>query len=299
MNVINPIEVTDSVLTSSNIPEDDAPAWESSTSYSTGAEVLYEHSVYRSLVDSNQGNIPTADNQVSPVNWLRVSASNRWAMFSDQINDQSEFADEIDVSFLPGSVVNAIAFFNLDAAEIQVTMTDPVDGVVYDRTFSLVDAGTINTWYGWYFDPLTTARSLAALDLPPYRNATLRAVIRKDGGTAKCGRVTFGAQQNLGITNLNSGIGILDYSRKERDQFGEPVIVKRNFAKRANYLVSVETQYVDSVQNTLSDLRTVPLTWIGDPNFPSTIIFGYYKDFDIVLTAHSVSTMNLEIEGLT
>jgi len=303
MNIIRPVTITDAVLTSSNVPEADAAEFILGTSYALDAEVMVTtdgvHSIYISLQASNQGNQPEDDDLVTPIFWARKSATNRWAMFSDQINDRTEMADEIVVVFDAAALVDGMAFFNVDATQITIVMDDPVDGVVYDKTFDLIDNSGVADWFAWYFEPIRIQDTLGALDLPPYSNATITVTITNTGEVAKCGVVTFGSQRQLGITDHGTGIGIVDYSRKERDTFGNPVVIQRSFAKRANYVVTANTGYVGSIQQTLSELRTTNLAWIGSVNFPSTIIFGYYKDFDVILSNPSTSKLSLEIEGLT
>ena len=303
MIIIRPVEITDTVLTFSDVPENDEAEWLVGTSYNEGDRVMRTvagtHSVYISLQNGNIGNVPEDDSLTSPVYWARESATNRWAMFSNQISDQTEQADEINVTLTPAALVNAISFFNLDAAEVQIIVDDPVDGVVYDQTFDLVDDSGVNDWYAWYFEPIVRQRTLAVLGLPPYSNADIDVVVRQTGGIARCGLVSFGAQRRLGDTDYGSGIGIVDYSRKERDTFGNPVIVERNFSNRVDYTVTIETRYAGAVRNTLSDYRTTPMTFIGSENFPSTVVFGYYRDFNVVLSNPTKSLLSLEVEGLT
>jgi hypothetical protein len=303
MIIIRPVEITDAVLAVTDVPEADAPEWIFSNVYAIDTEVMRTvagtHSVYVSLEAGNTENYPEDDDPVTPVHWARVRATNRWAMFSDQINDQTTQADEINVTLTPAALVNAMAFFNLDAATIHIVMDDPVEGVVYDETYSLVDASGVNDWYAWYFEPIVRQKTLAVLDLPPFITADILVTIEDTGDTAECGLVTMGAQRKLGDTDYGTGVGVVDYSRKDRDTFGNPVITPRNFTKRSDYSVTVDTAFVDAVQNTLAELRTVPATWIGSVNFPSTIIYGYYRDFNIVLSNPTKSLMTIDVEGLT
>lgn len=303
MIIIRPVQITDAVLTASDVPETDQPEWAIGTTYAEGDLVMRTtpgtHSVYVSLQGSNLGNAPEDDSLTEPVYWARVSATNRWAMFSNQISDQTMQAEEINVSLTPAALVNAISFFNLDASEVQIVVDDPVDGVVYDETVSLVDDSGVNDWYAWYFEPISKQRTLALLDLPPYVSADINVTIRQPGDDAKCGLVSIGAQRRLGETDYGSGIGIVDYSRKERDTFGNPVIVERNFSNRVDYSVTIETRYAGAVRNTLSDYRTTPMTFIGSVNFPSTVVFGYYRDFNVVLSNPTKSLLTIEVEGLT
>jgi hypothetical protein len=46
MRVIKSVVTTDAILTSSNIPEDEHPAWVSGTSYTALGKVIYEHKSY-------------------------------------------------------------------------------------------------------------------------------------------------------------------------------------------------------------------------------------------------------------
>ena len=303
MNIISPVQVTDAVLTSSDVPENDAPEFDIGTTYALNDKVMVTtagvHSVYVSLIASNTGNQPEDDDPVNPQYWARVSATNRWAMFSDQISDRTEQAAEINVSLSPGALVNALSFFSLDAVEVTVVMTDPSEGEVYSRTFELVDASGVNTWYDWYFEPIVRQSDLAVLDLPPYPSADIDVTISNPSGVAKLGLFDMGVNRRLGDADFGTSVGIQDYSRKERDTFGNPVVVRRNFSKRADFTVTVDTNYVSEVQRILAANRTTPITWIGSTEYGATIVYGYYRDFNIILSNYSKSLLNVEVEGLT
>ena len=299
MIIIRPVTINDSVLTSSDVPETDHAEWLIGSAYTAGNTIQVTddliHSVYEAL-GATTGDYPP-DN---PDKWLRISATNTWAMFSDQISDATEKAVLIDVTLTPAAVVNAISFFGLDGTDVVVEMDDPIDGIVYSNTIELTDATeSINNWWSYYFEPVTRQSDLVLLDLPPYSDADINITVNNASGTAKCGLVSIGAQQVLGVANHGTGVGIIDYSRKELDSFGRPVVTQRNFSKRASYDVSIPTDQVSSVQSTLALLRTTSMTWIGDPNNASTIVYGYYRDFDIVIATPTLSSSSIEVEGLT
>lgn len=303
MIILRPVTVTDAILTATDVPEADEAEFLIGTTYALGDLVMVTttgvHSVFQSLVGGNIGNQPELDDPIAPVNWARVSATNRWAMFSDQINDQTEQATSIEVELTPAALVNGMSFFGLDAATLQIVMDDPVDGIVFDETFTLVDDSGVNDWYAWYFEPIIRQDTLAVLSLPPFVSAVITVTVSAPGGTAKIGLLTMGAQRKLGDTDHSTSTGIVDYSRKDRDTFGNPVVTPRNFTNRANYSVTVDTGFAGAVQKTLADFRTVPMTYIGSVDFPSTIIYGFFRDFDIVLSNPTKSLLNIDVEGLT
>lgn len=161
MKVIQPVTVTPAMLTSSNITEPDAdyPAWNVATAYAVGAKGGYNHRNWLAAV-ANTGKQP--DIPTSPATWTDQGANNRWRMFDDVIGSQSTRAGNITVTVQPNKVVNSVALFNLSGLTARVTMTDPLEGVVYDRTVQLTDAGVTN-WsseeYKSVVLPLTTSRA--------------------------------------------------------------------------------------------------------------------------------------------
>jgi hypothetical protein len=75
--------------------------------------------------------------------------------------------------------------------------------------------------------------------------------------------------------------------------------VQRAFAKRANFDLILEKYETDQLQNFLSDIRATNVLWIGTDEYESTTVFGFYKNFDILISYPERSDCSLEIEGLT
>ena len=53
------------------------------------------------------------------------------------------------------------------------------------------------------------------------------------------------------------------------------------------------------VQNILASYRTTLLVWVGDEDIPALIVYGFYKDFNILISYIDYSICSLDIEGLT
>ena len=110
----------------------------------------------------------------------------------------------------------------------------------------------------------------------------------------------IGRQRSFGVgIQYGARVGIQDYSRKEKNDFGDTVLVQRAFAKRANFDMQVAKAEVDSLQNFLSDVRAKPCLWIGSADYESTTVFGFYKNFDILISYPTFADCSLELEGLT
>lgn len=298
LQVIPPITITGSKLVSSNVPETDYPAWVAENTNNIGDRVILTstHRIYESLQSSNTGKQPN----LYPDYWLDIGPTNRWGMFDISNSSATVKATSIVVVIDPGQVVNSIALIGIDAATVRVRMIDSIDGVIYDKTYNLNDNGSINDWWEYFFTETSRKDSLIITDMPSYGSANIEITISKTTGNVSCATCVVGSVKNIGEgIELGASIGIQDYSRKEVDQFGNYTLVKRNFAKKAKFSMPILNTQIDSVQRLLSSLRATPCVWIGSTDYECTQIFGFYKDFDIIISYHVVSDCNLEIEGLT
>lgn len=302
MKIIRPLDVVDAVLTSSNVTENDgsAGAWSVITAYTVGQTVRYVianvHQVYECLVN-NTGVTPGTDD----TKWLLVGATNRWKMFDESVQSQTTNSNSIAVTLTPASTdrVDSVVLLNLSAASVQITVTDPVDGLVYDETVSLVSDSGITDWWAYFFEPIIRVTDLAQTDLPPYSGAAIAITITDTGATAACGECVLGLSREIGGLQNRARVGIQDYSVKQQDDFGNYTILERAFANRASFVVWVESGFVDALKNLLSGYRATPVVYVGSDSYASTIIYGFYKDFNLEIAYDKVSICSLELEGLT
>ena len=300
MQIIRPVTVTNTVLSSSTVPENDYAAWASGTTYATGNKVILvsTHSVYESLISSNTGNNPATDDGTK---WLKLGATNRWKAFDQKIADQVVQANSINYVFIPNSNVTSIAFFNLAGTSVNVTVTDPTAGEVYNSTISLIDNENVIDWFTYFFDPAVQQDTATFFDMPPYFGAEISVTISTAAGEdAKVGQIVFGALTSLGVTTYGTSISIEDFSRKETDAFGNFIVVQRAFSQLADFDVQFETTDARRIQRTLSELRATPAVYVGsiDPAYGTTL-YGFYRRFDLTLETPSLSFGSIEVEGLT
>lgn len=296
MRIIRPVEITPAILTTSSVPETDYAAWSAATAYAVGALVMYNHRNYEALV-AHTGANPETDTS-SPAKWLDLGANNRWRMFDDKVGSLTEQTGSIAVTLTPGAVINSLALFNLLGRSLSVTLTDATEGIVYQRSLSLVDAGAAD-WYDWFFSPIGRQTDAVLTDIPAYGTAALSVTVDNASDTAACGHLVIGRQADIGVALYGTSVGITDYSRKETDAFGNALVVERAFSKRAEFDVAVDTPQISRVQRLLAAIRSRPVVWIGAQGYESTVLFGYYRDFQISISGPTVSDATITVEGLT
>jgi hypothetical protein len=300
LSFIPPIEITPARLTATNIPMPDTAVgeveWVVGTTYALGARVIVsaDLTLYESLQAGNVGKAPATN----PTWWVKVSAANRYRMFDTINSSQSTRAGLIDVTVTPSSVVNSLALLNIAAQSVRVRMTDPVDGVVYDQTFVLQAPPLLANWWNYFFDPITNKTDFF-VSLPSYGSASIRVEI-VNAATAACGAMLIGSAIPIGDgVEYGASLGIQDYSRKERNEFGDIVLVERSFAKRASYRMLVPNGDRPSVNRLLAQYRAKPSLWVGVEGEEDTYIYGIYKDYQFVIEFTEHSVLTLDLEGLT
>lgn len=299
MRVIKPIVIGEAQLVSSNVPETDYPAWAAATAYTKGQRVILAHVVYEALVDVPAGVKPGEEvvTAEAPAKWLEVGATNRWRMFDNKVESLTTNPGSVEVTIRPGAVVNSLALFNLKGRSVTVSMVDPLEGEVYRKEVSLIDAGVTN-WYDWFFEPISIRTDLVVLDMPAYGSADIVLTIDAGPEVAAVGHVVIGAVKQIGTALYGSSVGIIDYSRKSTDEFGNTIVIQRSFSNRADFDVVLDTDDVNKVRRLLADLRSTPVVWVGEESYEATILFGFFKDFQIVFSGPTVSDCSITVEGV-
>ncbi len=290
-------DVNTAVLVS-NVPENDFAVWSSATAYAIGAKVLdlASHKIYQCIAAHT--------NQVvtNTTYWVDAGSDNRWKMFDQSITSQTSQATDVTIAFKPGERFDSIIGLNLTGSSATINVVDPTAGVVFSRIVNLVSDSGIIDWFNYYYEPIVQITEFSVLDIPvSYTGVTVTVSIK--GTTAAIGGLVFGLSKEIGTTEWGAKIGIVDYSVKTKDAFGNYVITPRAFSKRADFTIQVETSTVDYLQTLLAQYRSVPVVYIGSnrtgTQYNSTIIYGYYKDFSIDIAYASLSVCSLQVEGLT
>lgn len=299
MKLIRPVTVTNSILNYSNVPETDYTAWSGATAYTVGTRVILvsTHKVYECLV-ANTNFSPDVNLTGATPKWLEIGSTNKWKMFDAGWGSQTEKATSMAFSLAPAVMTNSLALLNVSATSITVVGTI-LGSTVYTYTDSMFHVDDIADWYGYFFEQISYKSDLVLTDIPPYSDIVLSITISNVGGTAKCGNCIIGLYYDVGGTQYGATAGIVDYSLKTTDAFGNTYILKRAYAKRMSANLMIDNANVDFVANTLAQYRSTPVVWIGaDNDYTSLIVYGFYKDFDINIAYPDFSSCNLTIEGL-
>lgn len=267
------------------------------TTYAKGDRVISVaadvHQVYQSAVASNLGNALTDTSK-----WVLVGATNRWAPFDQSNTSQAVRQGNITYSIKPIERFNAAAVLNAKGTSVTLKLTDPVDGVIWNETKTLVSDSGIDNWYDWLFTDIEYIDQAVFDGLPNYLNATAEFQVNGSGEVG-AGVVCLGYARDIGDEQYGASVGIIDYSYKQADEWGNYEIVEKAFSKTGTFTVFVKADFVDVLQGLLAKYRATPVIYYVSPLYQSTTIYGFYRDAKVTIDYWNYSVLSINIEGLT
>jgi len=274
-------------------------AWNSGTTYAIGNVVRYLNKLWESTQNTNLNHTPTSGIATW---WLELGSDNMHAAFDGIVGTESSATTQMTFVLKLGAI-NSAALINVDASTSRLTLFDPTEGLVYSDSQGLAVSNIID-WYDYFYDESIIERTqIIYTGIPSYVSSII--TIRLDtslGDPVTIGQALFGILNNIGGTQYGASSGITDYSVKNTDEFGNITFVERAFSKKLSAQVFVDNLQLNKVQSLLISLRAKPSVWIAseDTRFEETlVIYGYYRDFNTVISYPSYSLCSLEIEGLT
>lgn len=291
MKILPPIPITDAMLVSSTVAENDAPAYSASTTYAKGQRAISGHRVYESTQASNL-NHPVTD----PTWWIDVGPTKRWACFDQAIGTLCTGASPLEIVLAPGQSHNAVALLEISGIDTVRVRSKAGSVTVYDRTIDLRAARNVATWLDYFFQPIDPATQAIFDDLPISVNNQI--TVTCTGAAPSLGVLAVGLQREFGQAQYGTSIGIIDYSVKNTDTFGVTTVVQRAFAKRAQVSHVLPRAQVDAFTRLLASLRATPAIWRVDDIEEALTIYGWCRDWTQTIAYPTLVTGDLTLEGL-
>lgn len=274
-----------------DLPDEiDTPEYSSGTTYGISAPVKVSGSVtklYYSLVAGNINNHPATN----PDKWQYYRTSNKWAMF-DANGGTVTYSENNPLTFtIRANYVDRMAFFGVEYAySIRVVVTrtstgDPIDDVTIILSREVYD----------YVVPFTYVADTVDISVTfAFSGGTYLSTIVFVGGCFPC------LATHIGHGQYGADTGIIDFSKKITNDYGITYLAQGNYSKRASIDLEVLRDNVNAVYRTLVNARGKETIWHeADSGLEALLIYGFMRNFKIMLTDPAVSKCQLDIEGLS
>lgn len=281
-----------------NITEDE-PEWTAPpTVYNNGQEARQGHFIYKyaGVSGTNTDTQPT-DNLDT---WVFDRASNYYAMIGGQTSQQTQRADLIDFT-IDLNRYDTLAFLNIEADEIIVTVTDNDSGdTLFDETYDLSFRNVIN--YTTYFFDSFEFQTRLYIDIPFYSNARARVQVNKPNATAKVGRLVAGRKQDLGATLFGVEANLDSYATQTLNEFGSQVEQSTDPTYNEDFLVQIDSARYQYLKDLRKQLDFIAVLFVGDESdsskFQNLISYGYWQSAGIPINSPTKSVMQLTINEI-
>lgn len=301
MKVIPPVTVTDAMLISSTAPEPGAgeTIWVSGTTYAKDDVRIRTttHRKYKRLIAGAGTTPPESD----AVNWLDVGPTNKWAMFDLYRNTATELASPLTVVIAPGTRISDVGIVGLQSDAVTISVDVGVTNY-YSESFVTTRRRSFG-WSDFLFAGFAYQAALAKFGLPPMTSATITITIT---GTSivKCGGVVLGRAADVGRVQYSPTRSALNFSKIERDAFGNATLVPRRTVPQTNQKTVIDKAATNTVLQLASDLNAVPALWSGlddqsnSDYFDALLILGVYKEFTVSLDHPTNAVVTVQLEEI-
>lgn len=297
LRVVKTLAVTDSRFAGSSIAENDYPAYSAQTTYAKGARVLVGHEVYEAVAET--GNTEK-DPKTEAAYWARVGYTNLWKAFDLSSTTRTTFNWSAWFDIKPGQAISSVVLRGLvGVTKIKLVLTHPTYGLVHEYEEFVGGELTESSWYVWTFEPRVPRTSFEYNGLPSYPGSTLRIEVEGGAGSG-IGVIAIGKLREIGFAVLSGlRLGIMDFSRKQRDDYGDVYLDQGDYADTSSLTVTVPNEQLDNVRSLLASLRGTPCLWSPSDRWRTTTIWGFYQSFTVTIPYATHSECSIDLEGLT
>ena len=152
------------------------------------------------------------------------------------------------------------------------------------------------TFWAYIYTPIAVRSDLILPGLSLPSGSSIEITVASTG-SAEVGEIMIGNQIDIGITLMGSSLGIVDYSRKDRDEFGGVFIVPRPVSEIVRFRFSVPSGGEARVQQVIRRITSKICVFYaieGEDRFGMTIA-GILRDYDLTIGAgKSFGTIDAE-----
>jgi hypothetical protein len=223
-------------------------------------------------------------------------------MFDEAVGTLTTATGALTVVLRPGAV-SGLALMELAGKQLSVVMKDAPGGtVIYSKTI-LLDNTPVVSFYDWFYADYEQLSDAVMTDLPIHFVSN-ELTISITGGTGasivSCGMCQMGKVIPIGSTLMGATVGIVDYSKKTVNAFGNYTIERRAFSKRADYQVIVAKGDFNRIFRALTGLTSTLCVYVGESavGYEPLLVWGFYKDTSMVVDYANTRLCNFSIEGL-
>lgn len=329
LKVMQPTTMASAMLVSASLPENDYPAWDAGTSYTTGTRVIRTatHRIYQAVAEITGNASNTApENDTLHTQWVEIGPTNLWAMFDQRVSSRTVGTSSgLSVQIQPGRC-NGVALmdmvrvsdFTLEvvwAAESGITQDTTTDYAYGIKLRTIITATQIrlvytanlrqrnvSNWKEYFLEPYAI-KTDAFIGFASRNDATITLTVPAPAAgepVPEIGAFMFGNYIELGDVGRDADAGAESYTAIQTDDWGISRIVERDYVKRVTYPVLVYNYGLNRLFSTLAELQSKPAVFVGSDDFRYTpyTVYGVVESFNVGGDNGTASICNVNVKGI-
>ena len=259
-------------------------------------QVAAAKSVYKSLVDNNTGNTPSA----SPLSWKRIAATNEYNWTDSIVNVQTVGQEEVKI-VLTVDNVNTVGLLNIEGTQAQITMTDSNNVVVRDVVINLLEQNE-SGFYQYWWSPQTYRKDVTAYFPAGHYGAKLEIIVRNSGKKAKIGiaHPAYGTEIGELLADPAPRFSKRSHTKITTDlDTGNIEVVKGAKAKTNDCWFEIPTPHINMIDRFLDSMIGERVLYIIDDELEPLIVLAILENFEITYENNRFSRLRLyPLKGL-
>lgn len=299
LRITVPVQITDAMLTDTDVPEADHAAWVSGTTYALGDRCIKNHVIWESAQAANTGNDPETSGSAW---WLKVSATNRWRLFDlEQVTATSSPTNmyyELELG-APIDSIHLLGLDNIDYARVRI----------YDGATLVFDGGQnaagllpiYSDWWTYCYGPWSMVDQQHYAGLPYLVDPKVRVDFV---GTTQSVQVlilgndtVFGTETGEGVL---SGVRIR-YDRSSSfssNEFDIPTMKTSALVATVSFTLQVKSSEVDNLSDFYKDHGSKVCLFTISDKWRATQVLGVITAFETLLHGPIYSEFAFEVRGV-
>lgn len=279
MKMILPIDAEAAFIDTTGFPNV-YPDFNGATVYGVQMMVGFSRRVYEARVTTaGNGTTPEQslyDPDTNPTGeWLLVSATNPYKPFDGKASDPAVSTGTKTYEFTAPGPVDTIGLANVLANSIIVrVMRGGVQVYSFGKTPDPTPTVISPTTYTALADGLVTDEVFT--NVPAIAGDVIEIQFSAPG-EIRVGQIVLGAEVALGCSTKATKVGYQDFSRIERDEFGDATLIKRGYSRTVDYRFMINWADLAWVQRVVIAQRATPSFFFidDDLDFLGATVFGY------------------------
>lgn len=276
-------------------------AWDPARNYAQGDMVVRAttHQVYKRATPGTTAQLPEED--ATGVNWVRMYATNRWAMFDMLSTRPTRAPGPVVLRLKPGRITSVEL---LDVSDGNVAMSmDAYGEIVWPEFTVQLDTTPIADWEEYFFAPFAPVSNVVRLDAPTYADCVLNIRIEA-GADFSIGWLLVGSAEYIGKTRQGPRVRDRPGGKINRAKSNEVEDIEvSGTVTQVSQTLWIDKPYVRRARDVLRVAGRCPCVIVGLDNqedeYASLLTFvGLCIDSEIEPNGDAGSVINLQTESV-